>query len=249
MRRLLLVAFSVWFYTAALVASAVVIPSFTLGVAVTRLVMSRRRTMRVFRWAIVWYGRIVCALAFPVVRIRFQDEEPGREVSGAVIVCNHRAASDAFLVSSLSGEIVQVVNIWPMRLPVLGFFAGFAGYLSVREMEPRAFLARAGRLLEERVAVLAFPEGTRSGSRAVGPFHGMMFRLALESQAPIVPVCIAGNERTPPRGDWVLQPGVIRIRKLRALLPEEYGALDAFHLKNRVRERIAAGLAELEAAA
>jgi 1-acyl-sn-glycerol-3-phosphate acyltransferase len=116
-------------------------------------------------------------------------------------------------------------------------------------MEPSEFLDRGGRLLAERVAVLAFPEGTRSGSSALGPFHGAMFRLALASRAAIVPVCIAGNERMPPRGDWVLHPGVIRIRKLPALLPDEYGALDAFRLKNRVRERIAAGLAELEAAA
>jgi 1-acyl-sn-glycerol-3-phosphate acyltransferase len=249
MRRLPWMAFSVWFYGAALVASALVIPSFALGVAASRLVLSRRRTMRLFRWAILWYGRIICALALPVVRIRFRDDEPGRELSGSVVVCNHRAASDAFLVSALWGEIVQVVNIWPMRLPVLGFFARFAGYLSVREMEPREFLERAGRLLAEHVAVLAFPEGTRSGGKAVGPFHGTMFRLALETGAPIVPVCIAGNERMPPRGDWVLQPGVIRIRKLPALLPEEYRAYDAFHLKNRVRETIAAGLAELESVA
>jgi len=249
MRRLPWMAFSAWFYGLALAASALVIPSFTLAVAASRLVLSQRRAMRLFRWAIVWYGRIICALSFPVVGIRFQKKEPGQEVSGSVVVCNHRAASDAFLVSSLSGEIVQVVNIWPMRLPVLGFFARFAGYLSVREMEPRQFLERAGRLLADGVAVLAFPEGTRSGGTAAGPFHGAMFRLALESRAPIVPVCIAGNEKMPRRGDWVLEPGVIRIRKLKALLPEEYGAFDAFHLKNRVRELMAARLAELDAAA
>jgi 1-acyl-sn-glycerol-3-phosphate acyltransferase len=249
MRRLFWMAFSVWFYGAALLASAIVIPGFALGVAASRLALSRRRAMRLFRWAILWYGRIICALAFPVVRIRFRDEEPERQVSGTIVVCNHRAASDAFLVSALSGEIVQVVNVWPLRLPVLGFFALFAGYLSVREMAPQEFFDRAGRLLAERVAVLAFPEGTRSGGTALGPFHGTMFRLALESRAPIVPVCIAGNERTPRRGDWVLEPGVIRIHKLKALLPEEYGMLDAFHLKNQVRERLAARLSELDAVA
>jgi 1-acyl-sn-glycerol-3-phosphate acyltransferase len=249
MRRLPWIAFSAWFYGLALTASLLVIPGFALGVAASRLVLSRRRTLRLFRYAILWYGRIICALSFPVVRIRFLDEEPGRQVSGAIVVCNHRAASDAFLASALWGEIVQVVNIWPMRLPVLGFFARFAGYLSVREMEAREFLERGGRLLAARVAVLAFPEGTRSGGRSMGPFHGAMFRLALESRAPIIPLCIAGNERMPARGDWVLQPGVVRIRKLAAVLPEEYAALDAFHLKNRIRDRIAARLAELDAAA
>ncbi len=242
-------AFSVWFYAAALVASAVVIPTFALGVAASRPFLGRRRTMRLFRYAILWYGRIVCSLALPVVRIRDRDDEPLQPVSGAVIVCNHRAASDAFLGATLFGEMVQVVNIWPMRLPVLGFFARFAGFLSVREMEARAFLDAAGRLLADGVGVMAFPEGTRSGSREMGPFHGTMFRLALETEVPIVPVCIAGNERMPRRGDWVLEPGVIRIRKLRALLPSEYRGLDAFHLKNRVRERLAAGLAELEGVA
>jgi 1-acyl-sn-glycerol-3-phosphate acyltransferase len=249
MRRLPWIAFSVWFYSLAVVASALVIPGFALAVAASRLVLSRRRTLRLFRYAILWYGRIVCAMAFPVVRIRFRDEEPGRAVSGAVVVCNHRAASDAFLVSVLWGELVQVVNIWPMHLPVLGLFARFAGYLSVREMAPDEFLERGRALLAKGVGVVAFPEGTRSGGGAMGPFHGTLFRLALESRAAIVPLCIAGNQRMPPRGDWVLRPGVVQIRKLAALPPEEYQGLDAFHLKNRVRDRMAARLAELDAAA
>ncbi len=249
MRRPTWVAFSVWFYCLVLLASVIAIPAFAAMVAVSRLVVPRRRTMSLFRLAIRWWGMLVCALLFPFVRIRVQDEEPSRKIGGAIVIANHRAASDVFVLARLQGEGVSVVNLWPMRLPVLGLLARQAGFLSVREMSIEEFVDRAARLLAQGVGVVAFPEGTRSGSTALGPFHGAMFRLGLKSRAPIVPVCIAGSEQIPPRGTWILQPGVIRVRKLPALLPEEYGALDAFHLKNRVRERIAATLAEMDGAA
>jgi len=70
-----LMAFSVWFYVAALVArsSDSQLHSRRRGFAPGRVA---RRALRLFRWAILWYGRIICALSFPVVRIRFQDDEP-----------------------------------------------------------------------------------------------------------------------------------------------------------------------------
>ncbi len=241
--------FSAWLAAAFLLYSALAIPALTLLVAVYAVVRPHRQALRLFRHAIRWYGwGVIHLLPLGGVRIRFVDEEPGRPVAGCVVVLNHRAASDPFLVAALRGEIVQVVNLWPMRLPVFGFFARAAGYLSIRAMPVEEFLDRAARLLGEGVAIAAFPEGTRSGSREMGPFHGTVFRLALQAGVPIIPVCISGNERIPPKGSLCFDLGEIRIRKLPALSPDRFAGLDAFHLKQRVREQMAARLMDMDAA-
>jgi len=238
------------FYPAFFLFSLVAIPALALSVAALAPFIGHRRAMRRFRRAISWYGWVVInVLPFPLVRVRYEDAGGELPPGGALVVCNHRSTSDPFLMACLPREYVQIVNDWPFRLPVLGFFARCAGYLSVKEMPVDEFYARAGRLLADGVGLIAFPEGTRSASRNVGPFHSSVFRLALQRQVPIVPVCIIGNERIPLRGTGWLDPGVIRVRKLPAILPDEYRAWSPFQLKARVRDRIVAELAAVEGAA
>ncbi len=68
----------------------------------------------------------------------------------------------------------------------------------------------------------------------MGSFHGAAFRLALETKAPVVPLCITGNENIPPKGSLLLRPGTIRVRRLPAITWDEYKDLNAFAFKNRV---------------
>lgn len=94
--------------------------------------------------------------------------------------------------------------------------------------------------------MIAFPEGTRTRTMEVGPFHGTLFRLALETRAPILPLCILGSERVPPRGTMVLNPGPVVLRSLPPVTWDEYKDLTAFQLKNKVRELIARELVVME---
>jgi 1-acyl-sn-glycerol-3-phosphate acyltransferase len=164
-------------------------------------------------------------------------------------VSNHRSASDAFLMCVLPHVCVQIVNVWPFRIPVLGLYAKFSGYLNIRMMTHEQFIEKAMKLLSDGVSIIFFPEGTRSANRTLGSFHGAAFRLALESKAPVVPLCISGNEKIPPRGSLLLQPGTIRVRRLSALTWDEYKDLNAFAFKNRVRQIIDRELAAMEGTA
>jgi len=232
-----------YFFTLFLVSSAVVIPVLAVLVAFWQPFHSRRRTMRRVRRAISLYGRIVTLLPWPAIRVRYEDHGGSGPQGHAVFVANHRAASDAFLMCVLPHEAVQVVNTWPFRIPVLGLFAKVAGYLNVKNMPPEEFMARAGRLYREGVSLIFFPEGTR---RTMGNFHGSAFRLALQEKAAIVPLCITGNEKIPPKGSLLFHPGTIRVRRLPALRWEEFSTLSAFALKNRVRETIQSELDRME---
>jgi 1-acyl-sn-glycerol-3-phosphate acyltransferase len=238
LRRLAAIGYAFVFYPllALYTAAAVVLLSLVNGAAAP--FRTRQANMRRFRRMIAWYGYgIVRGLARPVCRVSY--EAPARDPRVAkIFVSNHVSSSDPFLVSLLPEATVQVVNLWPFRLPVWGIFARWAGYLNIRAMAPEAFQEAAMRLLAEGTSIVAFPEGTRAGGRPMGPFHGAMFRLALAARVPLVPMCIAGNERAPARGSVVLEPSAVRVRCLPELAWESYSGMSPFHLKNHVHALI-----------
>ena len=239
MRLLKLVYLNITFYVFFTIFSLVAIPALYIFVAFCMLILPRRLAMKRLRRAISWYGAVIIqVLPFPLVRLEYKDytkDDPGGPY---IFICNHRSASDPFLMALLPIEGIQVVNIWPFRLPVWGLGAKLAGYLSVREMPFEDFKSRVTNLLQEGVSVVVFPEGTRSRDNSVGQFHSAIFRVALETKTPIVPVCITGNELIPPVGSAILHPGIIKIHRLKPLLWEECRALEPFKLKNYVRQII-----------
>ena len=246
-KGLKLIFFNIAFYFLFFLYSAIAIPVLTLLVAYFSLFMSHRNTMKCFRRAISWYGWVaIKVLPFSLIRIYYKDYEKTVEPGPYVFVCNHRAASDPFLMACLPYECIQVVNTWPFRLPVLGIYARWAGYLSINEIPFKQFSKQAVKLLRQGVSIIVFPEGTRSGGKSMGQFHGSIFRVAIEANCPIVPVCISGNENIPPRGSFLLRPGKIKIHKLPAIKWEEFKDLKPFKLKNMVRNIISEEVAVMD---
>jgi 1-acyl-sn-glycerol-3-phosphate acyltransferase len=220
------------------------IPLLALWVFIRTLFSSHRTRMRVFRRMIVVYGRMVLACLFPWVRIIC--ETPGELPHPCIYICNHRSTSDPFLMAFLPDEFIQVVNIWPFKIPVLGWFAKWAGYLSVREMPFEEFSECASGYLRQGISMAAFPEGTRAGEGPMGPFHSSMFRVALATGVPVVPVCISGNQRIPLKGSLRLHSGRIRVRLLPPVTKETYGDWNPFKFKTYIHEMICAELEKME---
>lgn len=199
------------------------------------------------RWIILVYGCVVIrVLAFPFVRIEFRDQEKERKRDACVYVCNHRSSSDGFLMALLKIEAVQVVNNWPFKIPIIGWVARLAGYLSVRTMRFEDFLDRGCQLLKEGVSLIAFPEGSRSPDTEVRQFNGAVFRVAQAAGVPVVPVCLSGNQMIPEKNTGILNPGKITVHKLPAVTRENYQDWSPFKLKNRVREIIQSEVNRLE---
>ena len=238
MKRGAAILYSFVFYPLLVVYTCVSIVLLSLVVLAGAPFAPHRENMRRFRRMISWYGYgIIRGLARPVVRIVYQS--PVRAPRTArIFVANHISASDPFLIALLPEAAVQVVNLWPFKLPVWGVFARWAGYLNIRAMTPVAFQEAAARLLAEGISIVAFPEGTRAGERPMGPFHGAMFRLALAARAPLVPMCITGNARSPARGSLVLEPATVRVHCLPEIPWESFRDMTPFKLKNHVHDLI-----------
>ena len=240
MRILKKVYLNISFYAFFISLSLVFLPTLGSLIVIMALFLPKRQILRRLRRAIQWYGAVIIRiLPFPLVRLNYKDSSKGNLAGPYLYVCNHRSAIDPFLMAIIPYEGIQVVNIWPFRIPALGIIAKLGGYLSVREMPFTEFMQRACKLLAEGVSMVTFPEGTRSRDNSLGQFNSAIFRVALETRCPIVPLCITGNELVLSVGSGVLNPGEIKIHKLSAITWDEYQSLSSFQLKNHVRDIIA----------
>jgi len=226
------------FYPLLVIATLLYVPIAALIITTMAPFLTKRAVMYRVRRAISNYGRLVFLCARPFVSIEYRDLEPEKNRGPFIFVCNHRSASDPFLMACLPFEAIQIVNVWPFRLPIYGWFAGIAGYLSVHEMGVEEFFNQTEQLLKQGVCIISFPEGTRSGSDNMGAFTSSIFRVAFQNQAAIAPLAIAGNENIPPKGSLLLRPGRIKVHKLPALEYETYKDMSVFKLKNHVRETL-----------
>lgn len=157
---------------------------------------TRRHLVRV---CLLGFGLLTVRVAWrPFFRVRFTDRSGGIREPG-IIVVNHRAATDAFLVSLPRICAAQTVNGWPLRLPVIGWVANYAGYLNITGWDYDKLKERADTILQCGDMILSYPEGTRSESRTMNVFHSGIFQVARELGTPIYMLCIAGNQHMPDR--------------------------------------------------
>ena len=65
--------------------------------------------------------------------------------------------------------------------------------------------------LKNGVSVAIAPEGTRSGSKALGPFKKGAFHLALQAGVPIIPIVIKNAYMAMPKGTSMFKPTHIEV--------------------------------------
>lgn len=180
---------------------------------------------------------------------RFQVEGGDKRLVGPrVLVANHQSRLDSPVLLSFEPRLFGPVRGYMLRVPIvgrairlLGFFDADADATTLREMQRAAERVRA-----VGGGLLFYPEGTRSATGAIGPFHRGAFRIAYDHDLPIQPVVIEGLDRALPRGRATPPlPGRqrVRIRYLPPLHPP-YGAGPRRAVVRALAERVRVMLVE-----
>ncbi len=139
---------------------------------------------------------------------RYRFTLVGREnlPEGAAVWCpNHQSLADVVYLSSLPGHYKWIIKKELFRVPAFGAAMRVAGYPAIDRGDPKsaaALLERARAYLGANLAVLSFPEGTRSHNGEMGRFQSGAARIAVASQVPLVPIGVVGTARLLPRGKW-----------------------------------------------
>jgi 1-acyl-sn-glycerol-3-phosphate acyltransferase len=199
------------------------------------------------REPLVAIGRWAMALSRAVLGIRIEVE--GREHiprgRPAVYMANHLSFLDGPMLFLILPQPVRVIlkkSIF--RIPVVGFGMRFVGFVPVdrkgKEGGKKSIL-RAARMMRERgYSFFMFPEGTRSRDGRLQAFRRGGFFLALEAQAPIVPVVIRGTFEIMPKGAFFVRRGTVRVTFLEPVPTAGLGLKDLDTLRDTVRAALAA---------
>jgi 1-acyl-sn-glycerol-3-phosphate acyltransferase len=131
-------------------------------------------------------------------------------------VCNHVDIWDAFIIYSAIPQFVRgLEHESHFKVPAYGWMMRRFGNIPV---PPEGNLTKYKQMmkltrdaLSRGVSLIVFAEGTRTRDGRVGPFSPGVFRMAIQSGYPIVPMSIAGAFEFSRKGDWKLFPSQITV--------------------------------------
>jgi 1-acyl-sn-glycerol-3-phosphate acyltransferase len=188
------------------------------------------------------------AYAFPLWRVRVDGAIPP-DRHPFVAVSNHQSFLDVFMLARLPWEMKWVAKESLFKVPWLGWMFRLSGDIPVRRGDHesgQAVLAAARRYLDRGMSVMFFPEGTRSRDGRLQAFKSGAFRLAIEAGVPVLPIAVSGTAEGMPKGSPWVRPARPRARVLPLVPTSGLSPNDADRLREEVRNRIAAAVADLE---
>lgn len=152
----------------------------------------------------------------PIFKVMFAVEYYGLEnvpKEGAIILAgNHPSYLDPVLVMLPIRRIIRFMA-WDalFKVPLLGWLIRALGAfpVDIRKGKGESAFLQACRVLNDGYALGIFPEGQRSEKGPMGELKTGVARLAIETDAVIVPITIGGASRAWPK--WRLLPKPARI--------------------------------------
>ena len=132
----------------------------------------------------------------------------------SLFVANHIDLLDAFIIYASVPQLVRGIELEShFRIPFYGWLMRALGNVGVPDEDSadsyRRLVADTKRSLDRGISLAVFPEGTRTRTGLVGPFHLGFFRLAIRLGCPIVPVSIVGAYEFKRKGSWLMRPSTI----------------------------------------
>jgi 1-acyl-sn-glycerol-3-phosphate acyltransferase len=217
----------------ALVMSAVVYPLLFLQTLIFILlapvvlplasVLTGRPLGRIVRYFIWIYGKVWMILIAPFTRFEKIGLTLDRFPQPCIIVLNHLSFFDVFCMGALPHSNVGfTVRSWPFRMIWYAPFMRMAEYVDMETLGHDEALHRCGELLDNETTLVFFPEGHRGRDGKLGRFYSGAFKLAVETNVPIVPLCISGTDRLLPPGALLMAPATIRLQALPAVDPSDF---------------------------
>lgn len=177
------------------------------------------------------------------VRLRVEGRESVDPKRGYVVMANHSSYFDVLaLLAVLPGQYRFVAKRTLFQIPVFGWALKVNGFIPVDRHDrskAREIWAAAGDRLARGASVFFYPEGTRSPDGRIHTFHRGAFLVALQNDAPILPVGVAGAWPIMPRDRFSIQSGPITVRFGQPLETAGRSVREKKALIDEVRQQVA----------
>jgi len=167
-----------------------------------------------------------------------------------LFVCNHRSLFDPAMVMNYLAdyEISFISKPSNLQIPFVGTIGRAAGYLAIDRENDRAalktILQAADYMKRDICSIGIYPEGTRSHTRELLPFHHGSFKTAQRAKVPLVIACVHGTEKL--KQGFFLRPHKAYLEILEVIPAQQVAAMSTLELSEHSRALIQACLERTE---
>lgn len=179
-------------------------------------------------------------------RVRVTGLENLKDGENYVFISNHRSYLDtATLFAHTTRRIGLVAKKELLKAPILGQGMGFVNIIAIdRSNAERALqsMKKAREVMDRGLSFGVFTEGTRALPGELLPFKKGAFHLALQTEAPIIPVAIKNTDWMMGKKTGVAYGGTIEMVLLPPIETKNAAPEDLGELLKKTREAIAGEL-------
>jgi 1-acyl-sn-glycerol-3-phosphate acyltransferase len=198
-----------------------------------------------YKFLFIW-SWIFSQLTF--IRYEIHGREKIVRGKSYIFVSNHTSFLDIpGLTIAIGGEYRPLAKKELLKIPIFGFIAKGASVIVDRsspESRKRS-IDRLKKTVAHGIPLLIFVEGTQNRTKEIlQPFKDGAFRIAIDTQQPILPVVVIGAGPLMPPSTLKLRPGKIKIyigdeiqtaglTELKGLKQKTFETMENLILKNR----------------
>lgn len=143
------------------------------------------------------------------------DRQKIQKGKSYIFVSNHTSYLDIPpLVVTMRGQFRALAKKELLKIPVFGWIANVMCVVVDRSSNEsrRQSLMHLKEILDMGISVLIFPEGTQNRTgEPLQPFYDGAFRIAIETQEPILPIAVLGAGKLLPPGKKSIRPGTVKV--------------------------------------
>ncbi len=177
----------------------------------------RDRPGSIFDWTARTWGRVhLWAGGVRVIEHGLENKAGAQHI----FVANHLGNFDVFALAAVLPWIKFVAKAELFRLPIFGRAIQAAGMIPIERAKAKAAFG-AYSIATERIhagaSVAVYPEGTRGDAYPLRPFKRGPFVLAIQAQAPVVPIVVYGALEINRKGRFSVRPGTLHLHFLPAI--------------------------------
>lgn len=176
------------------------------------------------------------------IRYDFKGRDRIQRKTSYIYVSNHTSFLDIPGIRLIiPGEFRPIAKKELLKIPVFGFIVRAATVVVDRSnaQSRKQSMEKLREILKGGISILVFAEGTQNRTKEIlQPFKDGAFRIAIDSQLPIIPLVVVGAGPLMPPGTLTIKPGKIKVIAGDPISVEGFTTDDVQALKQKTFDRM-----------